>query len=169
MKVFVDYINDNNYSFDFDIEESFNLIAKYILEKHNFPEDAYLSVSIVDNDIIKELNSANRNIDSVTDVLSFPNMPMEKKADFDILNDSIIKAECYEYDTDSINIGDVVICYDRALEQANEYGHSVKREFCFLFAHSILHLIGFDHIDDNERMRMEEEQKVILDDLNITR
>ena len=62
-----------------------------------------------------------------------------------------------------------MISYDKVISQAEEYNHSVKREFAFLVAHSMLHLFGYDHIDDNERMEMEQKQKEILNNLGITR
>ena len=172
MKTFTEFINDNNYSFDFDIENCFNDIASYIMNQFDDIIKNYdfsVCVTIVDEATIKSLNNENRNIDSITDVLSFPNIPFESEEGFDILNDSSVFSGVFDPFSGSVYLGDVVICYKRALEQAESYGHSVKREFCFLFAHSMLHLIGYDHIDEAERERMEEKQSLILNNLGITR
>ena len=75
----------------------------------------------------------------------------------------------FDPDSGELLLGDIVICYDRVIAQAEEYGHSVKREFSFLIVHSLLHLFGYDHIDDNDRIIMENTQRDILDILNITR
>jgi probable rRNA maturation factor len=114
--------------------------------KHKFE----VNLTICDNNYIQELNKEHRGIDAPTDVLSFP---------------------FYDFDTPEVTtlLGDIVISIDKAKEQAVSYGHSLKRELCFLAAHSSLHLLGYDHEDEKEREDMENRQRELLDSLGITR
>ncbi len=106
-----------------------------------------LSVSIVDKKEIRELNGRFRGVDSVTDVLSFP---MEEQV------------------PSGVNVlGDVVICYERACEQAEEYRHGLMREISYLTVHSVLHLMGFDHITEEDKAEMRTEEKLIMKKLGI--
>lgn len=116
---------------------------------------------------IRIMNKENRNIDSATDVLSFPMIEFEQPCDYSCLNEN----DYSQFDPESgmLMLGDIVIAYDRVISQAREYGHSVKRELSFLIVHSILHLFGYDHITDEERTTMEDKQRMILDSLGITR
>lgn len=109
-----------------------------------------VNVTICDDETIHQINKEHRNIDKPTDVLSFP---------------------FYDFDTPNITtlLGDIIISRDTAYRQAKEYGHSPKREFCFLAAHSALHLLGYDHETEPERIEMEANQKEILDKLGIKR
>ena len=109
-----------------------------------------VNVTICDDETIHQINKEHRNIDKPTDVLSFP---------------------FYDFDTPNITtlLGDIIISRDTAYRQAKEYGHSPKREFCFLAAHSALHLLGYDHQTEPERIEMEAKQKEILDNLGIKR
>ena len=102
------------------------------------PERLSLSVSFVDKDEIRQLNRDYREVDSVTDVLSFPQFDPEE----------------YEQGWDEIQLGDVVICADKAKEQAEEFGHSYERELIYLFTHSVLHLLGYDHMNDEDKKEM---------------
>ncbi len=109
-----------------------------------------VNVTICDDDTIHQINKQHRNIDRPTDVLSFP---------------------FFDFETPEITtlLGDIIISRDTAYRQAEEFGHSPKREFCFLAAHSALHLLGYDHETDSEREAMESKQKEILDNLGIKR
>lgn len=169
MQIFIDFINDFEYEFDFDYEDVLRKAIYRTLEKHGLSEDVSLSVSFVNEQTIKQINLENRDIDRITDVLSFPNIPFENPGDFSILDDDMVINQCIDIDTDTLYLGDVIICYKRAMEQADEYGHSFMREVAFLTVHSILHLIGYDHMTDDERVIMEDMQKLILDELGITR
>ncbi len=116
------------------------------------PDITEISLSLVSLDEIHELNRTYRGIDRPTDVLSFPMVE-----DFDALQkmyDQIGES------TDELLLGDVVICLDKALQQAEEYGHSKEREIVYLFTHSVLHLLGYDHMDEEEKkiMRAREEE-----------
>lgn len=128
--------------------------AEYLINRDGIDKDrAEVSVSFVDEDEIQRLNKTYRGIDRVTDVLSFPQFE-----DFDDIPKE-----------GDIALGDVVICSKRAEEQAEEFGHSYEREIIYLFVHSICHLLGFDHIGEDEKraMRMREEETMKY--LGITR
>lgn len=120
--------------------------------------DAEIGVTVVDAEEIRELNRDYRGNDSVTDVLSFPQYD-----DMEELAEDLVSCDA------SVLIGDVVICYDRMLSQAEEYGTGVTREFVYLFTHSILHLMGYDHMEEEERLVMEQKQREILEQLQILR
>ena len=149
MNIYIENQYKNN--IDIDYENLINMVV---------------SVTIVDNDEIHEINNRQRNIDRPTDVLSFPMLEYDKPGDFDKFENDLY---AFDPDTGELTLGDIVISYDKVISQAEEYNHSVKREFAFLVAHSMLHLFGYDHIDDNERMEMEQKQKEILNNLGITR
>lgn len=117
--------------------------------------NAGVDVMLTDNSGIRELNRQFRQIDRETDCLSFPQY---EKPQIDVLNKS-------KYHM----LGDVVISYEKAVSQAEEYGHSTKRELAFLSAHSALHLLGYDHETDAEEMTMFEKQEQVLTRLNYLR
>lgn len=116
-----------------------------VLREEKFQGDAEVSVTFVDNDQIRRLNAKFRDKDSATDVLSFP---MGENGEYD-LNPS----------TGAKLLGDVVLSMEKAAEQAQEYEHSFEREVCYLTVHSMLHLLGYDHMNSEEKavMRMKEE------------
>lgn len=128
--------------------------ARLCLEKEGIPEEnCEFSVSFVDREEIKELNSTYRGVDKVTDVLSFPQFE-----DFNKLPEDQI-----------ICLGDIVICEDRAKEQAEEFGHSYEREIIYLFTHSILHLLGYDHMDEEEKTEMRQREEEVMTELKLKR
>ena len=125
-----------------------------------------LSVSIVDGDCIKELNNSFRGIDRVTDVLSFP-----QYADAEELLEELEDYAADDCDDEffSTVLGDVVICYDKAIEQAEEFGTGITRELVYLFVHSIFHLLGYDHETDDERCEMRAKEEDVLSAIGVTR
>ncbi|MCR5178632.1 MAG: rRNA maturation RNase YbeY [Lachnospiraceae bacterium] len=125
------------------------------------------SLYIVDDDEIREINSGHRGIDAATDVLSFPNIEYDGEDAASVLEAGVPDSE--DPETGHILLGDIVIDSDRALLQAKEYGHSVRREFSFLIAHSMLHLLGYDHMTEDEAKLMENRQEAVLSGLGITR
>ena len=126
------------------------------LAEEQIQEDAEVSVTVVDNEEIRELNREHRDKDSITDVLSFP---MGEDGEFDV-----------NPGTGRIMLGDIVISAPRAIEQAQEYGHSFMRELCFLATHSMFHLLGYDHeIGVEEEKKMFDKQSRVLEKLGITR
>ena len=114
------------------------------------------------------MNRQFRGIDKPTDVLSFPNVSYEEAGDFSVM-DSEQKVDLLNPDTGAIMFGDIVINEARVRSQAEEYGHSLKREFAFLVAHSMLHLCGYDHMEEDEAKVMEEKQRNVLSSLGINR
>ena len=153
---------------DLDPEKEATDIINFVLDYVKCPWECEINLTITDNNGIHELNKEFRQIDRPTDVLSFPMTDFETPADFDSL-DSDDVCDCFNPDTGELMLGDIVISAEKVLEQAKEYGHSVRREFCFLIVHSMLHLIGYDHIEEDDRVVMEALQKEILDSAGILR
>ncbi len=137
------------------------------LETEGFPYEAEVSLVLTDNSSIQEINQETRGIDAATDVLSFPMFTYPAPAVFDDLDDQW--EDCVNPDTDEAVLGDIVISVDKVKTQAEAYGHSEKREYAFLITHSMLHLMGYDHMEPQEAAVMEEHQRRILDHLNIKR
>lgn len=126
-----------------------------VLKKEGITDSCEISVTVVDNETIRELNSQTRGIDKETDVLSFP---LGENGEYEV-----------NYATDALLLGDIVISLSKAVEQAQEYGHSVEREIAFLTVHSMLHLLGYDHIEDSDRKVMRVREEEILNYMGITR
>ncbi|MBQ2894588.1 MAG: rRNA maturation RNase YbeY [Clostridia bacterium] len=122
-----------------------------------------MSLSIVSPEQIQELNKSFREVDKVTDVLSFPTCDNPTRGAITVVCEDV------NPETDLVNIGDIVICLERAKEQAKEYGHSLKRELAFLSLHGLLHLLGYDHVEEEDEKQMIALQKEILDQAGITR
>ena len=125
-------------------------------------ENVVVSVNFVDEQEIKQLNKNFRQIDKITDVLSFPNLqksPSQKLAEFDNEVD----------DEGKLLVGDIVICKRVAYAQAKEYGHSKKREVCFLALHGLLHLLGYDHIEKEDEKIMSSTAEKILSTCGVHR
>lgn len=127
-----------------------------VLELENFEGSAEISVTFVDNEQIHKLNKEHRNIDKATDVLSFP---LGENGKYDL-----------NPDTGAYMLGDIVISVEKAMEQAEEYGHPLQREIGFLTVHSMLHLLGYDHVDGGlEAVRMREKEENVLTNLGLKR
>ena len=141
-------------------------VAEKVLEMELCPYDVSVNLVLTDNEEIKRVNTEFRNILAPTDVLSFPMIPFETPADYSLVeNDS----SHFDLDTDELLLGDIMISAEKVIAQAEEYGHSIRREFCFLVAHSMLHLLGYDHMTPEEASVMEKKQAAALDALGITR
>lgn len=166
MIFFVD--NEVDADFSFDIEELAKKVAARVLETEGCPFDVQISLVITDDEGIKEMNAEFRNIDSATDVLSFPNIDFEEPGDFSVV-DGAQRIDVIDPESGLVVLGDIVINEKRVREQAREYGHSELREFAFLVAHSMLHLCGYDHMEEDEAAVMEKKQEDVLQSLNITR
>lgn len=137
-----------------------SLLEKVCNESLNYEEfelDCEISLSLVTNDEIYEINKQFRNIDSPTDVLSFPQLTFEEGETADVNENG------------EIVLGDIIISIDRAKEQAEEYGHSLERELAFLAVHSMLHLMGYDHMEQDEEEDMFRRQKEILINAGVPR
>lgn len=153
--------------FDFDVDKLINEVHVQTMNTLGCPYKTSVDVSIVDEAEIHRLNKEYRDIDKSTDVLSFPMNEFDKAGTF--TGNSFESSKTIDPETDELLLGDVIICADKVRFQAAEYGHSEKREFAFLLVHSLLHLSGYDHIDDADRLLMENKQKEILDKLGISR
>ena len=164
MTIQIEYETERQLNIDY--EKLASRVAAHILETEHCPYDVSVSLVITDNEEIKKVNQEFRSIGAPTDVLSFPMIPFETPADYSIVED---QDEYFDLDTEELVLGDVMISVDKVFAQAEEYGHSVEREFSFLFAHSMLHLLGYDHMEPDEAAVMEAKQAKALEDLGITR
>ena len=160
------YENEINAEFDFDTEELFRKVVDTVLDEEECPYESEVSLLITDDASIRDINREQRDIDNATDVLSFPMVQYDVPGDFSKVEDA---EDCFNMETGELLLGDIVISAERIRSQAAEYGHSERREYAFLIVHSMLHLIGYDHIADEDRRIMEEKQRVIMDILGITR
>lgn len=159
------------------VEEEFAFDYREILEKvvdeagrqEQCPYEFEVNLTFTDNWRIRELNREFRELDAPTDVLSFPLVDFLQPGDFSHLQGEEARIEYFNPETGELLLGDIVISVERAKLQAQEYGHSLKREICFLTAHSMLHLFGYDHMQDEEREIMEQRQEQILQTLGILR
>ena len=149
--------------FTFDYRKVAEDVISQALEVENFPYDVEVSLVLTNDEEIHTLNQQFREIDRSTDVLSFPMMDYPAPGDFSLLDLSAVS------ENEELILGDIVISVEHVMAQAKEYGHSFKREYAFLIAHSMLHLMGYDHMSPEEASIMEERQSYILDLLHITR
>ncbi len=148
-EVFID--NRQGVEIDKDLEAGILLAITTVLEYEDMDLDYEVSLSFVDNEEIRELNKNFRNIDRETDVLSFPNIE-----DFEL-----------DYDFGPKLLGDIVISLEKAKEQAKEYKHSFEREIIYLTVHSMLHLLGYDHMEEEEKLIMRGKEKEIMNILKV--
>lgn len=147
-------------------EELARKVIEAALDDVGCPYEAEVDLLLTMDEQIHEMNLEFRGIDRATDVLSFPMADYEKPGEFDFLEE---KEECFDPETGELLLGDIVISKEKVIAQAEEFGHSEEREYAFLIAHSVLHLTGYDHIEEDERLAMEEKQRQILSKLNILR
>ncbi len=149
----ISYINNQTHDMP-EIEEIFENLIMSVIEMEGLDAFCEVSVLFVDNNIIRDMNRDYRNKDTATDVLSFPqydNVLLEAK------------------DEQHILLGDIVISVERAIEQAEEYGHSLKRELCYLLVHSMFHLFGYDHMTEMDKQEMRTREEMVLNKFDITR
>ena len=165
MSLFIEKETDTDFSFD---EEALaKEVTDYAIEHEGFPFEAEINLTLTDNDGIHAINKEYRDIDAPTDVLSFPMLSYESAGDFSKLEDDY--DDNFNPDTGEIMLGDIIISVDKVKEQAKSYGHSEKREYAFLIPHSMLHLLGYDHMVPEEAAIMEGKQTEILNEMNILR
>ena len=153
---------DLEIDFDFDYLKLYEAVANACLEFEKCPYEPEVSLVIVDDDDIRSINRDNRNIDKATDVLSFPMNEFENPGDF---GDFIYENGTFSPESGELILGDIVLSINHIKSQAQEYGHSVEREYAFLIVHSMLHLCGYDHMEEEERIVMEDRQKAIMESL----
>lgn len=133
---------------DDKIESAINESIKICLQEENRDLNYEVSVSFVDNEEIRQLNKDYRNVDRPTDVLSFP-------------------LDEYDYNSNYHILGDIIISTDKVIEQATEFGHSILREIIYLTVHSMFHLLGYDHMNDDDKKIMREKEKIVLKEIGI--
>lgn len=135
-------------------------VIKETLKSENFASDCMVSVTLTDNENIREINNEQRNIDSATDVLSFPVLEFE--------NGELVEnvGDVFE---DRLILGDIVVSLERAKQQCEEFGHSFEREVGYLVCHSVLHLLGYDHEDEAERAVMREKEENVMSKMMLSR
>lgn len=143
-----------------DYEKVINDIIDGALDFIECPYECEVNVLLTDNASIHKINNQQRNIDRPTDVLSFPLIDYKTPGDFSIVESAV--SDYFNPESGELLLGDIVISIDKVYEQAREYNHSVHRELAFLVAHSMLHLFGYDHMEDEERILMEKLQEKIL-------
>lgn len=139
--------------FDEGLKDNIRSVVEESLKCEGWGMKYEVSILFVDNEEIKRLNSEFRGIDRPTDVLSFPLVSKDEQDEF--LEDNLL--------------GDIVISLEKALEQSREYGHSFEREMAFLVCHSMFHLMGYDHMDDDSAKEMREKEESVLSSLGIVR
>jgi len=137
-------------------------IVKAVLDYEEWDEEVEVSISFVDNKEIQNLNREFRNIDAPTDVLSFPMLEYEEISDDEAFSEE-------DYIEAEIPLGDIVISTEKVIEQSKEYGHSQERELAFLLVHGMLHLLGYDHMNEDDEKIMFQKQDQVLDMLNLKR
>ena len=151
----------------FSEQEVAEAVISETLDYEDCPYEVQVNIILTNNDEIQQINLEQRGIDAPTDVLSFPMIEYAYPSDFTVLEADGM--DSFDPDTGELILGDIVISVDKVIEQAEKYNHGVKREYAFLIAHSMLHLFGYDHMDELERENMELKQDEILTRLNITR
>ena len=164
--VTIEYECETDFDLGLDCPALAKMVAEKVLDMEKCPWDAQVNLVLTDNEEIQRVNTEFREIAAPTDVLSFPMIPFETPADYAIVEED---ESYFDLDTDELLLGDIMISVDKVFAQAEEYGHSVTREFCFLVAHSMLHLLDYDHMTPEEAVVMENKQRTALDELGITR
>lgn len=149
MEIIVDFSNENE-KFNFEEEKISDFIKDILKNEYESDKDIYVSILVTNNEEIQVINREYRDKDMPTDVISFAYNETENEGFYDIL-------------------GDIVISHDKVMEQAEEYGHSIEREFYYVLLHGVLHLLGYDHIDEEDKKEMREKEEEILNSYNIRR
>ncbi len=153
--------------FSFDCFAVAKQVVEAVLDYENCPYEAEVAVTLTTDEEIHKINFEQRGIDRATDVLSFPMNQFPSPGEYAFLEEETVG--CFHPDSGELLLGDIVISADRVVSQAKEYCHSQLREYAFLIAHSMLHLLGYDHMEQEEAEKMEQRQRIILDSIGITR
>ena len=159
MTISIEYETDK--TLDLPYEQIIEDVVNESLDFEKCPYEVEVNVILTDNEAIQEINREHRGIDAPTDVLSFPLVDYETPSDFSHLEEAV--EDYFNPETGELMLGDIVVSVDKVKEQAEKYGHSETRELAFLVAHSMLHLCGYDHMEEAERILMEERQSKILE------
>ena len=162
----INFEKEYDKNLDIDYETIADKVINAALDYEKCPYEAEVSLTLTDNKGIHDINKEFRNIDRPTDVLSFPMVEYETPGEFDFLENEY---DCFNPETGELMLGDIVISLDKVEEQAANYGHSVTREYAFLIAHSMLHLMGYDHMKEDEKNIMRQKEENVLEKLKILR
>lgn len=160
------YEEEGELKLPFKCETLARKVTEAALDELGCPYEAEVNFLLTMNEEIRSMNREFRQIDRATDVLSFPMIEYETPGEFSFLEEC---DDCFHPETGELVLGDIVISKEKVLSQAEEYGHTPEREFTFLIVHSVLHLSGYDHMEEEERLLMEALQRQILEKLNILR
>lgn len=152
---------------ELDYETLQKKVVETCLNYEDCPYETEVNILLTDDTEIMQINKDYRDIDTPTDVLSFPTIEYEKPGDFTNIEKTC--PDCFHPETGELLLGDIVISVERVKEQAMEYGHSLERELAFLTAHSMFHLFGYDHMEQEDRIIMEKKQNDVLNKLQILR
>lgn len=165
MSLFIE--EEGSTELSFDVKEIAELVIDAALDLEHCPYEAEINLLLTGDEEIREMNRMFRQIDKATDVLSFPMLEYENPGDFSVAEQ--FPEEAFNPESGELMLGDIVISKDHVLTQAESYGHTARREYAFLIAHSMLHLFGYDHMEEEERLQMEEKQKEIMEKVQIYR
>ena len=158
--------NEQEEGLDFEPGELAEAVAGAVLEAEGCPYEAQIDLVLTTDEEIRRVNREFRKIDRATDVLSFPAVDFPAPADYGFLEE---RGDCFDPDTGELLLGDMMLSVPRMKAQARAYGHGERREYAFLIAHSMLHLLGYDHMLPEEAAVMERKQEAVLQSLRITR
>lgn len=153
--------------FDFDYRTLAQQAVSFTLDYEQFPYEAEVGLTLTDNESIRQINREFRQTDAPTDVLSFPLLSLPAAGNFSCMEET--PGDNFNPDTGEALLGDIIISVPKVTEQALAYGHSEKREFTFLIVHSVLHLLGYDHMIPEDAAFMEKKQESILSAMGILR
>ena len=162
----ISYEKETDIDLGIDCEELARTVGDRVLDQENCPYESQISLILTDDEGIREVNREHRGLDRSTDVLSFPMVDFPSPAEYSVLEED---DSLFDLDTGELLLGDIMISAEHVTAQAEAYGHSIRREFCFLVAHSMLHLLGYDHMAPEEEKVMFDKQKAILDEMGIGR
>ena len=151
-----------------DYETVIKAVIEEAVEFEQCPYETEVNVILTDNDAIRDINREYREIDTPTDVLSFPMITYDEPADFEMIEAAEIE-DYFNPETGELVLGDIIISVEKVMAQAEEFGHSTKRELAFLVAHSMMHLFGYDQMTPEEAAVMEDKQNQVLININIPR
>lgn len=152
---------------ELDYKSIITTVVDKAIDMEECPYEVELNVFLTNNEEIREINKNYREMDTPTDVLSFPMVDYDNPSDFSKIEEYV--QDYFNPETGELLLGDIIISVEKVIEQAHEYGHTQERELAFLVAHSMMHLFGYDHIEEEERMVMEQRQSKVLVELQIVR
>lgn len=162
MKLFLEN-RQNKKEVTSELEEIIQKAIESTLDFEGINVETEVSMILIDNKEIHELNKQFREVDRPTDVLSFPQLEGE---DF---NKAIDDDTALDIDEEAVMLGDIALSLERAEEQAIDYGHSFEREVAYLTVHSMLHLLGYDHMEEEEKKVMREKEEKVMDIIGLSR